>query len=128
MPHTLRHERLWDFAFYASFGLVITLSVAVAGVLLVFSMLVIPAAIALLWTTRTGAGLLIAWLGGAFAIFSGMGASYVWDMPTGPTLVCAFGLTLIVAGLLRRVPHARPAMGQAQLIDGLPGEGKNDGS
>jgi len=108
-PHLLRHARAWDFAFYVSFGLVITLSVEVAGVLLVFSMLVIPAAIARLFSGRTGVGLSIAWLAGALAIGGGMGASFVWDLPTGPTLVCAFGAALVVAGLLYRVPRLRAA-------------------
>ncbi|MGD8278413.1 MAG: metal ABC transporter permease [Gemmatimonadota bacterium] len=104
-PRTLRHVRVWDFAFYVSFGLVITLSVEVAGVLLVFSMLVIPAAIALLFTARTGLALLLAWLAGTLAITGGIAVSFVWDLPTGPTLVCAFGLTLVVAGVLRLVPR-----------------------
>jgi zinc/manganese transport system permease protein len=110
-PRELRHARAWDFAFYVSFGLVITLSVAVAGVLLVFSMLVIPAAVALLFTARIGAALLLAWLAGALAIAAGMSASFVWDLPTGPTLVCAFGAALVVAGVLHAVPRLRSAAG-----------------
>jgi len=101
--HTARHRRLWDFAFYVTFGLVITFSVAVAGVLLVFSMLVIPAAVAYLFVSRTGTALLLAWLSGAIAILLGVGTSFVWDLATGPMLVCAFGVVLIGAGLLRLV-------------------------
>jgi zinc/manganese transport system permease protein len=107
-PTTLRHPRLWDFAFYATFGLVITFSVAVAGVLLVFSMLVIPAAVAYLFVHRTRPALLLAWLSGTVAIVAGVSASFVWDLATGPTLVCAFGAVLIVAGLLRPALRRRP--------------------
>jgi zinc/manganese transport system permease protein len=106
-PATLRHPRLWDFAFYVTFGLVITFSVAVAGVLLVFSMLVIPAAVATLFLERTGPALLLAWVAGALAIVMGLGASFIWDLPTGPALVCAFGVVLVLAGAVRGIPWAR---------------------
>jgi zinc/manganese transport system permease protein len=117
-PRTLRHPRLWDLAFYVTFGLVITFSVAVAGVLLVFSMLVIPAAVAYLFVHRTGPALLLAWLSGGIAILLGVSTSFVWDLTTGPTLVCAFGAVLIVASLLRLVlPHRMPAKGQQDLVE-----------
>lgn len=108
-PSTLRRPRLWDFAFYVTFGLVITFSVPVTGVLLVFSMLVIPAAVASLFVDRTGPALLIAWGAGTTAIVAGLASSFVWDLPTGPALVCAFGLVLIIAGLIRLIPVRHPA-------------------
>lgn len=100
--------RLWDFLFYASFGFVITMSVPVAGVLMVFSVLVIPAVIAFLYADRFATALLIAWASGTVAILGGITASFIWDVPTGPLLVCAFGAVLIAAAalkpLLRRAP------------------------
>jgi zinc/manganese transport system permease protein len=101
-PRSLRSPRLWDLAFYVTFGLVITFSVAVAGVLLVFSMLVIPAAVAYLFVRRTGPALLLAWLTGGLAIVLGISTSFAWDLATGPTLVCAFGLVLVVAALFQK--------------------------
>jgi len=92
---------LWDFLFYASFGVVVTSSVAVGGVLLVFAFLIIPAAVGLLYAERLAATLLIAWLGGALASAAGLGVSYAADLPTGATLVCAFGALLVVAAALR---------------------------
>ncbi len=101
-PRSLRSPRLWDLAFYVTFGLVITFSVAVAGVLLVFSILVIPAAVAFLFAQRIGPALLLAWLTGALAIILGVSTSFVWDLATGPTLVCAFGLVLVLAALFQK--------------------------
>jgi zinc/manganese transport system permease protein len=95
--------RGWDFLFYALFGVVVTSSVAIAGVLVVFSFLVIPAVIAFLFTDRPGALLAIAWSTGVFATLLGLYGSYVTDWPTGPTVVCAFALVLVLAFALRRI-------------------------
>jgi zinc/manganese transport system permease protein len=95
--------RWWDFVFYALFGVTVTLSVAIAGVLVVFSFLVIPAVIAFLFTSRTSYLLAIAWASGIAATVVGLYASYATDMPTGPVVVCAFALALVVAFAVRRV-------------------------
>ena len=90
---------LWDFFFYASFGVVVTSSVALAGVLLVFSFLIVPAAIGVLYADGVGRQLAIGWVAGIAASVSGLAASYVWDLPTGSAMVCAFGAMLVLAGL-----------------------------
>ncbi|MFQ5690280.1 MAG: metal ABC transporter permease [Gemmatimonadota bacterium] len=93
----------WDFLFYALFGLVVTMSVAIAGVLLVFSFLVIPAVIAYLFTRRPAALLALALSSGTAATLLGLFVSASSDLPTGPTVVCAFGLALLVAFGVRRL-------------------------
>lgn len=95
--------RLWDFLFYVSLGLVISFSVEVAGVLLVFSALVIPGVIAFFFTTRFSKALWLAWAAGALAIVAGISASFTWDITTGPLLVCSFGVVLLAAGILKAV-------------------------
>jgi zinc/manganese transport system permease protein len=107
-PDHAERVRLWDFLFYASFGFVISFSVEIAGVLMVFSTLVIPAVIAFLFTHRLGVALALAWLSGAIAIIGGIGASFYWDVATGPLLVCAFGVVLVLAAVLRAVLRIRP--------------------
>lgn len=107
-PDRAERVRWWDFHFYASFGFVISFSVEIAGVLMVFSSLVIPAVIAFLFTNRLGPALLIAWASGAIAIIGGIGASFYWDVATGPLLVCAFGGVLVLAAILRTVLGIRP--------------------
>ena len=94
--------RWWDFLFYVSFGLVITFSVPIAGVLLVFSFLVVPAAVAFQFTRKQGTLALISWLAGALASSVGLWISFHYDLPTGPVIVCVFGLVLLAAYLLRR--------------------------
>ena len=95
--------RWWDFLFYASFGVVITLAVPIAGVLLVFTFLVVPAVIAFLFTRRTGMLLAVSWVSSAFASAAGLAISFRFDLPTGPLIVCVFGLLLLIAGLVRRL-------------------------
>lgn len=105
----------WDFLFYLSFGMVITLSVPIAGVLLVFSFLVVPAAIAFQFASRQGALALASWASGILASAAGLWLSFRYDLPTGPLIVCMFGLLLLVAYAIRRVlgTRAEPALESA---------------
>jgi zinc/manganese transport system permease protein len=101
--------RLWDFLFYASFGLVVTRSVAIAGVLLVFCYLIVPSVGAMLWARRIGPRLALGWVMGVLVSMLGMYFSVQFDLPTGATIVCTFGLVLIVMALLRPLVAARVA-------------------
>lgn len=104
--------RLWDFLFYASFGLAITVAVPVAGVLLVFTFLVVPAVIAFLFTRRPAVLLTVSWASAALASALGLGMSFQFDLPTGPLVVCMFGVVLLIAGLVARrfpVPSRGPS-------------------
>jgi len=107
-PEHAKKIRMWDFLFYVSFGVVISFSVEIAGVLMVFSSLVIPAVIAFFFTDRFGVALVIAWVSGTLAIVGGIGASFAWDLATGPLLVCAFGAVLVIAAVLRSVLGVHP--------------------
>ncbi len=89
---------LWDFLFYLSFGVVITLSVEIAGVLMVFAYLVAPAIIALGSSDRWGKRIGIAWAVGFLASAAGLIASYQMDFPSGPAIVCSLGLFLLLYG------------------------------
>ena len=93
--------RLWDFLFYASFGFVVTRSVAIAGVLLVFCYLIVPSVGAMLWATRIGPRLAIGWIMGGVVSMLGMYFSVQFDLPTGAAIVCTFGLVLIVMAAVR---------------------------
>jgi len=95
--------RLWDFWFYLSFGIVITFSVPIVGVLLVFSFLVVPAAIAFQFTRRHGYLAIISWLAGVLASALGITVSFKYDLPTGPLVVCVFGVLLLLGWGARRL-------------------------
>jgi zinc/manganese transport system permease protein len=82
----------WDFFFYASFGFVVTSSVQIAGVLLVFSYLIVPAAIAALLTRSVATRLVIGWGLGFVVSVLGLVASAILDLPTGATVVTTFGV------------------------------------
>ncbi|MEJ0076861.1 MAG: metal ABC transporter permease [Alphaproteobacteria bacterium] len=90
----------WEFIFYATFGAVVTSSVAIAGVLLVFSFLIIPAAIGVMFAASPGRQLAIGWIAGTATSAVGLAASFVLDLPTGAAMVCAFGVSLALAGML----------------------------
>jgi len=91
--------RLWDFLFYLSFGFVVTSSVKIAGVLLVFTFLVMPASCAFLFSDKTPVRVMLAWAIGAAASFTGIAASFAFDLPTGESVICVFGLFVLLSGI-----------------------------
>src|SRR5262249_26518488 len=109
--------RLWDFLFYGSFGFVVTSSVAIAGVLLVFSFLIVPAVSAMLFSRRLGVRLATGWTMGALCSAVGVYLSYLWDLPTGATIVATLGAGLVLLSgvrvLLRR-KAAAPAYAEPE--------------
>jgi zinc/manganese transport system permease protein len=90
----------WEFVFYATFGVVVTSSVAIAGVLLVFSFLIIPAAIGVMFADSLARQLAIGWIIGTVVSAAGLLASFIFDLPTGAAMVCAFGVSLAIAGVV----------------------------
>ena len=95
--------RLWDFLFYASFGFVVTRSVSIAGVLLVFCYLIVPSVAAMLYADSIGPRLAIGWTMGTIVSALGVYMSFVLDLPTGATIVCTFGVVLILMAIVRPV-------------------------
>jgi len=93
---SVKNVRLWDFLFYTSFGFVVTSSVAIAGVLLVFSYLIVPSVAAMLFSKSIGIRLAIGWTMGALVSALGILLSFHWDLPTGATIVCTFGVALLL--------------------------------
>ena len=97
----------WDFLFYFSFALVITNSVAIGGVLLVFSYLVIPSVVAVLFADGITVRLIIGWVVGTIVSVIGVVLSYTQDLPSGPTIVVCFAGFLLLAALVRYVVTSR---------------------
>jgi ABC-type Mn2+/Zn2+ transport systems, permease components len=91
--------RWWDFFFYAVFGLVVTSFVRIAGVLLVFSYLIVPAVCGINLAKRTVNRLLIGWFIALLGGIAGLFLSYWWDLPSGAAIVCTFGALLILISL-----------------------------
>jgi zinc/manganese transport system permease protein len=100
----------WDLLFYGSFGVVVTSSVRVAGVLLVFSYLIVPALAGLAAGGSVSTRLLIGWAFGAVASVLGLAASAALDLPTGAAVACVFGVGLVAWwGTMRLVSRPRTA-------------------
>ena len=95
--------RFWDFVFYVTFGLIVTSSVRIAGVLLVFSYLVVPAVCAMFFARGVTRRLLIGWMLGFIASVLGLYASAQWDFPTGASVVAMFGIVLVVCAAVKGV-------------------------
>src|SRR6184192_4050298 len=111
--------KAWDFLFYASFGFVVTSSVAIAGVLLVFCYLIVPSVAAMLYADSIGRRLAIGWSMGTVVSALGVYLSLRIDLPTGATIVCTFGLVLIIMAAVRPMiqRHAPADMHQMNYRD-----------
>jgi zinc/manganese transport system permease protein len=99
--------RVWDLLFYMTFGVLVTRSVAIAGVLLVFSYLVIPAVIAQMWSDTIKGRLMIGWTVALGASVTGILWSFASDYPTGPAVVMTLASFLIVSGATYSIRHAQ---------------------
>ena len=92
--------KLWDFLFYATFGLVVTSFVQIVGVLLVFTYLIVPAVCGILTARRFGVrlaiGVALSLVGGV----TGLMVSFYQDLPSGAAIVCVFGVLLVLAGIV----------------------------
>ncbi len=101
--------KLWDFLFYVTFGLTVTASVEVGGVLVVFSYLIVPSVTAVLFAEHVGTRLALGWTVAALASALGMLGSVWLSAPPGASVVCAFGAILVVAALVRPLLGRRAA-------------------
>ncbi len=100
-------EIAWDLAFYMSFGVVIASSVQMAGVLLVFSFLIVPAVFSALFTQNLLLRLFIGWGLGVLVSASGLFASFKFDLPTGAAVVVTFGVALLLGAVARAILNVR---------------------
>ena len=92
--------RWWDFLFYATFGLVVTIFVRIAGVLLVFSYLIVPAVCGVQVARRISHRLLIGWVVALIGGVGGLFFSFYGDLPSGAAIVCTFGVLLVLISIL----------------------------
>jgi zinc/manganese transport system permease protein len=109
-PDSDEHPARWDFLFYALVGIVITTTVRIAGVLVVFGFLILPATTSALFSSRWGIRLLIAWTVAAVASATGLLGAYYLDFSVGPVIALCMGIFLVVAAgitRLRRMPSPR---------------------
>lgn len=97
------NPRVWDFLFYLCVGLLISVSIRVAGALVTFCLLVIPAASGLLLARGMKSALIISGVVGALSAFLGLYLSFISDLPTGPTVVASSGILLLIASLLHKI-------------------------
>lgn len=106
-PEKARKEgisiRFWDLLFYLSLAWVVTASVQTAGVLLIFSFLIVPAVCGLLSSGGFVGSLWVGWLVAAGVSLAGSFLSYGWDLPTGATIICVFGITLLLIATIRKI-------------------------
>ncbi len=115
------HTPGWDFLFYAMVGLVITTTVRIAGVLIVFGFLIIPATISAMFSPRWGIRLLIAWVVAAVASIAGLVVAYCLDFSVGPVITLCMGVFLaVIAAIarLRSIQASSPA--EARSVEGNP--------
>jgi zinc/manganese transport system permease protein len=100
-PHSIEREKFWDFILFTTQGIITVLIVPIAGVLLAYAFLMIPAAIAAMFTKKWAGAVLIGWSAGFVACLIGLCSSYFFDLPYGPSLVLCLGLFFVFAMVIR---------------------------
>jgi zinc/manganese transport system permease protein len=102
-PQEIRNERFWDFLLFTTQGIITVLIVPIAGVLLAYAFLMIPATVAAMFTEKWASAVVIGWSIGFAACLLGLCLSYFLNMPYGPTLVLCLGLVFVCAAIVRTV-------------------------
>jgi zinc/manganese transport system permease protein len=102
-PQNVKHQRWWDFLFFATQGIITVMIVPIAGVLLAYSFLMIPATIAGMFSTGWIRAVILGWAVGLVACLAGVVASYNLNFPYGPSLVLALGIFFLAAVAIRSV-------------------------
>jgi len=102
-PDKLRNPKLWDFLFFLTQGIITVLIVPIAGVLLAYSFLMIPAAIAAMFSKGWTGAVIFGWAIGLAACLIGLLASFFLNLPYGPTLVLSMGLFFLGAVIARSI-------------------------
>jgi zinc/manganese transport system permease protein len=110
-PQSVNNQKLWDFLFFATQGIITVMVVPIAGVLLAYSFLMIPASIAAMFSRTWIKAVAIGWVVGMVASAIGLLASYQWDLPYGPSLVLSMGV-FFLAGVIVKLANPRPALRQ----------------
>jgi zinc/manganese transport system permease protein len=100
-PQGFEKEKLWDFLLFVTQGIITVLIVPIAGVLLAYAFLMIPAAIAAMFTKRWFGAVIIGWGIGFVACLIGLCGSYFFNLPYGPSLVLSLGIFFIAAIIIR---------------------------
>jgi len=102
-PDAVKNERFWDFLLFVTQGIITVLIVPIAGVLLAYAFLMIPAAIAAMFTKKWAPAVVIGWSIGFIACLIGLCCSYSFNLPYGPSLVLSLGVFFIAAIIIRCV-------------------------
>lgn len=97
----------WDFIFYLLLGTVITISVRMGGIVVVFAYLIIPATISAVFTSRPCLQLIIIWTAIILASISGLLYAYYLDFSIGPSIALFLGFELIITALFARLTTMR---------------------
>jgi len=98
---------LWDFLFYALVGFVIVVAVRIAGVVVVFAFLIIPATTSALFSSRWGTRMLVAWSVAVIASIGGLLFGYYLDFSFGPAIALFLGGELTIAALFSKLCKIR---------------------
>jgi zinc transport system permease protein len=92
---------LWDSLLFLTIGLAIPVTARALGALPVFAFLTLPAAAALLGRTGYRTAFPLAAVIGVVAAGGGYVLSWLWEIPTGATMVAIAGVILLPGAILR---------------------------
>jgi len=107
----------WDFLFYALCGIVITFAVRLAGVIVVFCFLIIPATLSALLAAKWHVRLLIAWAAGTIASIAGLLFCHWLDFSAGISVSLFLGISLLSVSICRGATKRKTAEGRGKVCE-----------
>ncbi len=103
MAETLGYRpQVWNIVFYITVGILISLAVKSAGILLVFGLLVIPPIVAIMLTEKMKRIFILSVLTSVISIPTGLYLSFTQDFPSGPTIVAVMSVILFISFIFNK--------------------------
>jgi zinc/manganese transport system permease protein len=102
-PFSPQKVRIMEIIFYITFGIVVARAVPIAGIFLVFILLIAPTSIATIFTNSWKERFIWSWIIGIFLSVFGVLISYKLDISNGPAIVCLMGISVFILAFAKIV-------------------------
>ena len=109
-PFSPQKVRMMEVIFYITFGIVVVRAVPIAGIFLVFILLIAPTSIATIFTSQWKWRFIWSWIIGIILSVAGILISYQLDISNGPAIVCLMGISVFILAFAKIIFGKKKAL------------------
>ena len=109
-PFSPQKVRMMEVIFYITFGIVVVKAVPIAGIFLVFILLIAPTSIATIFTSQWKWRFIWSWIIGIVLSLVGIIISYQLDISNGPAIVCLMGISVFILAFAKIIFGKKKAL------------------